>query len=1260
MPFLSPGVATGHMTAWRSETVFVNNLVPNLPEPPRSPRGFGGPRTPGASPRAAKQQKRVEWGALVEQLSDAAGGSVGGFIANGAPPACLRRRNSRGPSSFCGAKRCGPALTLTPTPCFCPRAAMRGVDRSHFVPANMCLYAHLDMSVKLGRWKKAGAVEERELAPPSVHALCLSLLHAHLQPGSQVLDAGCGNGYLATTMARAVGPSGRVTAADTVKVMVESARECVTHCAPDLLETARLELIAVEDWETLRGFGPFDAIHLGPKLVKTGVPAALVEMLSPGGRLIAHVGGEVQRMVVIDKMHDESTTTRVLNKAWPPANRKSQGSHGKRHRSRPNAEPSAVGMPSEDASFDAADMSPQPPVQELSSTMLSELHAVASQGSQNLMFDRRVYRGSNYARPVETLADSDERNRGEAAKARAMAREELSQARLVAPKPRRVRPIAGVQTDHMNLLTPMTPPAHDRHMSIEDADGAAGVYLVSHLEQLAIELKSATVEGLRLKEQLEEERMRSVRLEQTVAEMRYAALYAAEQRSSSVIMAPQPAAVEAMRSQTELEKRESEDAKPETPAEDDEEQAAAAMEPEPVVAAAELEPKPVELLPHQQAATLFIDLWITESIEALVARNVSLVPTHIKSVAEFVDQLIEAAIKRRTSEPEPEPEQAPMNGSAATEVSAVAAAVSAQQLAADDDEESDTEEEEDDEDDDFQMDDSEDLKRLEAMTKRSAPGAGGAPAGRRMSLADMKAGGGANLQGMAKFRELLSEVEVQEYCDFFDIVDADSNGTIDGAELKQVMTMMGMDAPDDRIAAMIGEVTTEMEHEGLSKLEMDFNEFLALMAIFVGPRGDQQNAELETAFNVIDADGGGTIDMEELAEAFKIYGEKVTDDEMSGIMAIVDADGDGEVGVQEFKDIMLTAVKPDADERERTLRRKMRTTVRTLIMRQRFSSAIQAFDERYNFLRFSDAKIIAPDDQNIVRLHKDQTTFSALAAMRAENVACAPVYADEGLKEKPLGFLYMNDLIRLLLETMSQMFKPANDPVAIQLRLDRIGGDASTFSQTPISSLVKSDWKPIRPGYMVYNLGGVLATGVKQVPYCNDEGDLTYLITQESFLAAFNEDARVRLGGVAHITAMELGCIKPITKVPTTMSLAEAFKAADADPNGTAVVCDAETDKLVWSVGPETLNAHGLDTPDALGISLSKPISELYRDLVEVGVEFQRAITCTPKTSMRQLVKAAVESGANRLWVVDDDEKPIGVVLLSEIISRIMEREGEK
>lgn len=139
---LSPGVATGHLTAWRSEALLVNRLVPTLPEPPRCvpppttiaqsaptrtpptpphhpthrethtphthacvrpasplPLSFVAwptvflPSSPpiARSPRSAaasKQQKKVPWTELVDQLCAVAGPAVGGFVADGAQRLC--------------------------------------------------------------------------------------------------------------------------------------------------------------------------------------------------------------------------------------------------------------------------------------------------------------------------------------------------------------------------------------------------------------------------------------------------------------------------------------------------------------------------------------------------------------------------------------------------------------------------------------------------------------------------------------------------------------------------------------------------------------------------------------------------------------------------------------------------------------------------------------------------------------------------------------------------------------------------------------------------------------------------------------------------------------------------------------------------------------------------------------------------------------------------------------------------------------------
>ena len=69
-------------------------------------------------------------------------------------------------------------------------------------------------------------------------------------------------------------------------------------------------------------------------------------------------------------------------------------------------------------------------------------------------------------------------------------------------------------------------------------------------------------------------------------------------------------------------------------------------------------------------------------------------------------------------------------------------------------------------------------------------GAEGPSPGRRMSLADMREAG-FEMQGMSKLRADLSEVEVQEYRDFYEIVDEDGNGVINRAEMEKVLKTMG-------------------------------------------------------------------------------------------------------------------------------------------------------------------------------------------------------------------------------------------------------------------------------------------------------------------------------------------------------------------------------------------------------------------------------------------------------------------------------------
>jgi protein-L-isoaspartate(D-aspartate) O-methyltransferase len=65
-----------------------------------------------------------------------------------------------------------------------------------------------------------------------------------------------------------------------------------------------LKLIYGDGWKGLPEEGPYDAIHVGA--AAASVPKALVDQLSPGGRMVIPVGpeGEPQVLAVVDKRPD--------------------------------------------------------------------------------------------------------------------------------------------------------------------------------------------------------------------------------------------------------------------------------------------------------------------------------------------------------------------------------------------------------------------------------------------------------------------------------------------------------------------------------------------------------------------------------------------------------------------------------------------------------------------------------------------------------------------------------------------------------------------------------------------------------------------------------------------------------------------------------------------------------------------------------------------------------------------------------------------
>ncbi len=166
------------------------------------------------------------------------------------------------------------------------------VRREDFVPLAHKALAFVDMEIPLGK-----AANQVMLAP-RVQARMLQDLA--VQKTDKVLDIGTGSGFMAALLAH--------QGAQVLSLEIDA--DLATQAQANL-QKAGLTRVTVRQADGSQGAaadGPFDVIVLGGSVAQ--VPAALLQQLSLGGRLVAVVGEEpMMRATLITRTSESSWTT---------------------------------------------------------------------------------------------------------------------------------------------------------------------------------------------------------------------------------------------------------------------------------------------------------------------------------------------------------------------------------------------------------------------------------------------------------------------------------------------------------------------------------------------------------------------------------------------------------------------------------------------------------------------------------------------------------------------------------------------------------------------------------------------------------------------------------------------------------------------------------------------------------------------------------------------------------------------------------------
>ena len=148
------------------------------------------------------------------------------------------------------------------------------------------------------------------------------------------------------------------------------------------------------------------------------------------------------------------------------------------------------------------------------------------------------------------------------------------------------------------------------------------------------------------------------------------------------------------------------------------------------------------------------------------------------------------------------------------------------------------------------------------------------------------------------FTELLSEQEICELHEAFNIFDVESDGSIPINSLMMLMNSLKQYPTKEEIDKIIKEI--DVNNEG----QIYFNQFLKIMAKRLKNRKEDENKYLKSLFSSLDRNNNGLISLHEIRYIVTHSNENISEKDIEIIMKEADTDGDGLISFEEFMIIM--------------------------------------------------------------------------------------------------------------------------------------------------------------------------------------------------------------------------------------------------------------------------------------------------------------------------------------------------------------------
>ena len=150
----------------------------------------------------------------------------------------------------------------------------------------------------------------------------------------------------------------------------------------------------------------------------------------------------------------------------------------------------------------------------------------------------------------------------------------------------------------------------------------------------------------------------------------------------------------------------------------------------------------------------------------------------------------------------------------------------------------------------------------------------------------------------------LTEAEIEEVREAFNLFDVDGSGRIDPRELKEAMISLGYTNNN----AVISDMIADLDKDGAG--DIGFDEFLHIFTLQIGAgdgSGGQSREDMAKIFNLFDVEKTGYISLNQLKRVARELGETMSDAELLEMIERASSRDDGLVSLDDFCNILSKA-----------------------------------------------------------------------------------------------------------------------------------------------------------------------------------------------------------------------------------------------------------------------------------------------------------------------------------------------------------------